>query len=36
MPGGSCVIRYGLRCEKIKIKNGQCNMDPPKCNPTPK
>ena len=33
MLGGSCVIRYGSGCKKIKIKDDQCNMDSPKCNP---
>ena len=29
--GGTCVIRYGKSCEKIKLKDDQCNADLPAC-----
>ena len=31
LKGGSCVIRWGANCEKMKRVKDQCNLDHPKC-----
>ena len=31
LTGGSCIVRYGKDCEKMKRYENECNLDHPDC-----